>query len=171
MVNEKGGRMRVADEKKEKLFVEYFTSGETLANATKSAQKAGYNKNPSQMGYVLKKKYEKEIRKINEEKITGVSGKAINVLEDLLHSDQDSVRLNCAKLILELGNYSSQNININMEDNKHKTDAELIEELQGLVAKIPALAPKLMGIKDATAEEKPESSDNLSTKDEKRVTH
>ena len=163
--------MRVADEKKEKLFVEYFTSGETLANATKSAKKAGYNKNPSQMGYVLKKKYEKEIRKINEEKITGVSGKAINVLEDLLHSDQDSVRLNCAKLILELGNYSSQNININMEDNKHKTDAELVEELQGLVAKIPTLAPKLMGIKDATTEEKPESSDNLPTKDEKRVTH
>ena len=50
--------MRVADEKKEKLFIEYFTSGDTLSNATKSAQKAGYNKNPSQMGYVLKKKYE-----------------------------------------------------------------------------------------------------------------
>jgi len=28
-----------------------------------------------------------------------------------------------------------------------------------------------MGIKDATTEEKPESSDNLPTKDEKRVTH
>ena len=50
--------MRVADEKKEKLFVEYFTSGETLANATKSAQKAGYNKNPSQVGYYLKRKYQ-----------------------------------------------------------------------------------------------------------------
>ena len=162
--------MRVADEKKEKLFIEYFTSGDTLSNATKSAQKAGYNKNPSQMGYVLKKKYEKEIRKIDEERITGVSGKAINVLEDLLHSDQDSVRLNCAKLILELGNYSSQNININMEDNKHKTDAELIEELQGLVAKIPALAPKLAGIQEATDEENINTSDKASTKDENRVT-
>ena len=162
--------MRVADEKKEKLFIEYFTSGDTLSNATKSAQKAGYNKNPSQMGYVLKKKYEKEIRKINEERITGVSGKAINVLEDLLHSDQDSVRLNCAKLILELGNYSSQNININMEDNKHKTDAELIEELQGLVAKIPALAPKLASIQEATDEENINTSDKASTKDENRVT-
>ena len=163
--------MRVADDKKEKLFVEYFTSGDTLANATKSAQKAGYNKNPSQMGYYLKRKYEKEIRKINEERITSVSGKAINVLEDLLYSDQDSVRLNCAKLILELGNYSSQNININMEDNKHKSDAELIEELQGLVAKIPALAPKLSAIQEATSEENIETSDKGSTEDENRVTH
>jgi hypothetical protein len=171
MVIKEDRTMRVADEKKEKLFVEYFTSGETLANATKSAQKAGYNKNPSQMGYVLKKKYEKEIRKINEEKITGVSGKAINVLEDLLHSDQDSVRLNCAKLILELGNYSSQNININMEDNKHKTDAELLKELEGLVAKIPTLAPKLSGIQHATEEESTDTSDNSPIEDEKRVTH
>lgn len=163
--------MRIADEKKEKLFIEYYTSGETLSNATASAKKAGYTKNPSQMGYTLKKKYEREIRKINEEKITGVSGKAINVLEDLLCSDQDSVRLNSAKLILELGNYSSQNININMEDNKHKTDAELLEELQELVAKIPALQPKLASIREATSDENIEANDTGTTEDESRTTH
>ena len=69
-----------------------------------------------------------------------------------------------------MGNYSSQNININREDNKHKTDAELIEELQGLVAKIPALAPKLAGIQEATDEENINTSDKTSTKDENRVT-
>ena len=48
--------MRVADEKKEKMFVEYMTSGDTVSNATASAKKAGYTKNPSQHGYWLKKK-------------------------------------------------------------------------------------------------------------------
>ena len=58
-----------------------------------------------------------------------------------------------------------------MEDNKHKSDAELIEELQGLVAKIPALAPKLSAIQEATSEENIETSDKGATEDENRVTH
>jgi HD-like signal output (HDOD) protein len=58
-----------------------------------------------------------------------------------------------------------------MEDNKHKSDAELIEELQGLVAKIPTLAPKLSAIQDATSEENIDSSDKVSTEDDNRVTH
>ena len=115
--------MRVADEKKEKMFVEYMTSGDTVSNATASAKKAGYTKNPSQHGYWLKKKYDKEIRSINELKITSTSSLAINVLKDLLvNSEQDSVKLNTAKQLLELGNYSQQNINLSVDDVSSNTD-------------------------------------------------
>lgn len=136
--------MRVADEKKEKLFVEYMTSGDTVSNATASAKKAGYTKNPSQHGYWLKKKYDKEIRSINELKITSTSSLAINVLKDLLvNSEQDSVKLNTAKLLLELGNYSQQNINLSVDDVSSKTDEELVKELRTLMTKMPSIAPDL----------------------------
>ena len=58
-----------------------------------------------------------------------------------------------------------------MEDNKHKTDAELLEELQGLVAKIPALQPKLASIREATSDENIEANDSGTTEDESRTTH
>jgi len=136
--------MRVADEKKEKMFVEYMTSGDTVSNATASAKKAGYTKNPSQHGYWLKKKYDKEIRSINELKITSTSSLAINVLKDLLvNSEQDSVKLNTAKLLLELGNYSQQNINLSVDDVSSKTDEELVKELRTLMTKMPSIAPDL----------------------------
>jgi|TARA_R110000803_G_scaffold56556_2_gene113911 phage terminase small subunit len=136
--------MRVADEKKEKMFVEYMTSGDTVSNATASAKRAGYTKNPSQHGYWLKKKYDKEIRSINELKITSTSSLAINVLKDLLvNSEQDSVKLNTAKLLLELGNYSQQNIKLSVDDINAKTDDELVKELRGLMTKMPSIAPDL----------------------------
>ena len=136
--------MRVADEKKEKMFVVYMTSGDTVSNATASAKKAGYTKNPSQHGYWLKKKYDKEIRSINELKITSTSSLAINVLKDLLvNSEQDSVKLNTAKLLLELGNYSQQNINLSVDDVSSKTDEELVKELRTLMTKMPSIAPDL----------------------------
>jgi|TARA_R100001530_G_C4280689_1_gene145491 phage terminase small subunit len=139
--------MRVADEKKEKLFVEYMTSGDTVSNATASAKKAGYTKNPSQHGYWLKKKYDKEIRSINELKITSTSSLAINVLKDLLvNSEQDSVKLNTAKLLLELGNYSQQNINLSVDDVSSKTDEELVKELKTLMTKMPSIAPDLADV-------------------------
>ena len=77
------------------------------------------------MGWYLKKKYAVEIRE-NEDRISSTSGMAITVLQDLLRSEQDSVRLNTAKLILELGNYHSQNINLNVEMSS-KSDDELME--------------------------------------------
>ena len=123
------------------------------------------------MGAYLKKKYIHEIREKNEERITSTSGRAISVLQDLLHSDQDAVRLNTAKLVLEMGGFSSQNINLNVEKGQNKTDEELIEELQGLVTKIPALKPKLAMIQDNTEEETGDTSDNSPDTDEKRVTH
>ena len=123
------------------------------------------------MGAYLKKKYIHEIREKNEERITSTSGRAISVLQDLLHSDQDAVRLNTAKLVLEMGGFSSQNINLNVEKGQNKTDEELIEELQGLVTKIPALKPKLAMIQDNTEEETGDTPDSGSDTDEKRVTH
>ena len=138
------------DIEKEIKFIEYFCEGETQGNATQSCIKAGWDKEkkPAQMGAYLRKKLSSEIRKKNEERIANSSGPAISVLKDLLGSEQDSVRLNTAKLLLELGNFSSQNINVNIEDNKSKTDDELIAELHTLLKDIPNLDPKLQFVKD-----------------------
>jgi hypothetical protein len=159
------------DKEKELKFIEYYTEGETAGNASKSAQKAGWTEDSRQMGYYLKNKYVAEIKQKNEERISSTSGLAISVLQNLLHSEQDNVRLNTAKLVLELGGFSSQNINLNVEKGANKSDEELIEELQGLVAKIPALKPKLSAIQVATEEEKDEHPVEASEMDEKRLTH
>ncbi len=86
------------DKEKEMKFLEYFTEGDTQGNATQSCIKAGWDKDksPRQMGAYLKKKFSKEIREKNEERISSTSGMAISVLQDLLRSEQDSVRLNTA---------------------------------------------------------------------------
>jgi phage terminase small subunit len=154
----------------EQKFIDYYLEGETAGNATQSA-KAGWKDDSRQMGYYLKNKYVAEIKQKNEERIASTSGLAISVLQNLLHSEQDNVRLNTAKLVLEMGGFSSQNINLNVEKGQNKTDEELIEELQGLVSKIPALKPKLAAIKDHTEEEKVEQPSEASEVDEKRLTH
>jgi hypothetical protein len=159
------------DRERELKFIEYYTEGETAGNASKSAAKAGWKEDSRQMGYYLKNKYVAEIKQKNEERISSTSGLAISVLQNLLHSDQDNVRLNTAKLVLEMGGFSSQNINLNVEKGQNKTDEELIEELQGLVSKIPALKPKLAMIQDNTEEETSDTPDSGSDTDEKRVTH
>jgi hypothetical protein len=159
------------DREKELKFIEYYTEGDTAGNASASAAKAGWKDDSRQMGYYLKNKYVAEIKQKNEERISSTSGLAISVLQNLLHSEQDNVRLNTAKLVLEMGGFSSQNINLNVEKGQNKTDEELIEELQGLVSKIPALKPKLAAIKDHTEEEKVEQPSEASEMDEKRLTH
>ena len=155
----------------EQKFIDYYLEGETAGNATQSAKKAGWTSNPTQMGSYLKKKYAHEIREKNEDRITSTSGLAITVLQDLLRSEQDAVRLNTAKLVLEMGGFSSQNINLNVDKAQSKTDAELIEELQGLVSKIPSLKPKLAMIQDNTEEESGDTPEKDSTMDENRLTH
>ena len=155
----------------EQKFIDYYLEGETAGNATQSAKKAGWTSNPTQMGSYLKKKYAHEIRQKNEDRITSTSGLAITVLQDLLRSEQDAVRLNTAKLVLEMGGFSSQNINLNVDKATQKSDAELIEELQGLVSKIPALKPKLAMIQDNTEDESGDTPDNGSEMDENRLTH
>ena len=137
------------DKEKEQAFIEAFCEGDTANNAVQSAIKAGYSKDMKgirSMGSYLKKKYSKEIREKNEERITSTSGLAISVLQDLLKSEQDAVRLNTAKLILELGNFSSQTINLNVDNTHSKTDDELIKELQGLMKTIPNFEPKLQNL-------------------------
>ena len=160
-----------SDTEKEIKFVELFCEGETAGNATQSCIKAGWEiKNPGQMGAYLRKKLGNDIRKKQEERISNMAGKTITRLEQLLYSEQDSVCLNSAKTILEMGNFNAQNININLEDNKHKSDKELIDELKGLVKKIPELEPMLAVIKDNT-EENTDNADKGSTMDENRITH
>tara|TARA_R100001460_G_scaffold48747_2_gene86896 strand:- start:17146 stop:17607 length:462 start_codon:yes stop_codon:yes gene_type:complete len=129
------------DLEKETKFINYFCEGTTQGNATQSAIKAGYNKetNPAQMGAYLRKKLSTEIRKKNEEMVSSTSSRAITVLNDLLGSEQDSVRLNTAKLLLEINNFHSQNINLNIDDVKEKTDEELVYELKTLLASNPDL--------------------------------
>jgi|TARA_R110000782_G_scaffold5652_1_gene19528 hypothetical protein len=135
------------DKEKEQSFIDAFCEGDTAGNATQSAIKAGWSKDksPRQQGAYLKKKYTKEIREKNEERITSTSGMAISVLQDLLRSEQDAVRLNTAKLILELGNFSSQTINLNVDNTNQKSDDELISELNTLMQTIPNFAPKMKG--------------------------
>lgn len=161
-----------SDLEKERKFVELFCEGETAGNATQSCVKAGWDiKNPGQMGAYLRKKLSAEIRKKHEERIANMAGRTITRLEQLLYSEQDSVSLNSAKAILEMGNFNPQNININVEDNKNKTDEELILELQALVKKIPELEPKLSMIQKATETQNDEHPVEASEIDEKRVTH
>ena len=123
------------DKEKEQAFIEYFVEGDTAGNATASCIKAGWSKDksPRQMGAYLKKRYTTEIREKNEERITSTSGMAISVLQDLLKSEQDAVRLNTAKLILELGSFSSQTINLNVDSTHNKSDEELVSELNVLM--------------------------------------
>ena len=135
------------DKEKEQSFIDAFCEGDTAGNATQSAIKAGWSKDksPRQMGAYLKNKFKQEIRERNEERISGTSGIAISVLQDLLKSDQDAVRLNAAKLVLDLSNFSSQTINLNVDNTNQKSDDELISELNTLMQTVPNFAPKMKG--------------------------
>ena len=68
--------------KKQELFVDYFTSGETEGNAAASARKAGYsNKNDARaMGYYLKKRLSDEIMARNRERLSSIVPKALSML-------------------------------------------------------------------------------------------
>ena len=158
------------DKETEMKFIESFCEGDSAGNATQSAIKAGYpkDKSPRQQGAYLKKRYATEIREKNEERISSTSGMAISTLQDLLlNSKQDLVKLNTAKLLLELGNFSSQTINLNVDKTYQKTDDELIVELQGLMQNIPNLKPKLQGL--AQMEEESQINTKKTKKLEKRT--
>ena len=124
--------MKIADKQKEELFIEHYV---LTNNASESCVLAGYKKeNSSQMGYYLKKKLQKQIKKKQTETLTDLSGKSISVLQNLLDTGSPNVQFSTAKLILELSGYNKQNINLNIEDNKDsgKTDKELFGELDFL---------------------------------------
>ena len=88
------------NKEREMKFIEFYTEGDTAGNASASAEKAGWKEDSRQMGYYLKNKYVAEIKQKNDERISATSGLAISVLQNLLHSEQDNVRLNTAKLVL-----------------------------------------------------------------------
>ena len=162
-----------ADLDKEIKFVEYFTEGKYAGNATQSAIAAGWDKDkkPAQMGAYLRKKLSAEIRKKNEERIANTSGTAISVLKDLLLSEQDSVRLNTAKLILELGSFSSQTINLNVDNTHQKSDEELVSELNSLVKAIPGLNSIGTESLNTTDDEIEQENNKLSKKKQEIVKH
>ena len=121
--------MKIADKQKEELFVEHYV---LTNNASESCVLAGYKKeNSSQMGYYLKKKLQKQIKKKQTETLTDLSGKSISVLQNLLDTGTPNIQFSTAKLILALSGYNKQSINLNIEDNKDsgKTDEELYGEL------------------------------------------
>ena len=70
---------------------------------------------------------------------------------------------------MELGGYSSQNINLNVEKVQNKTDEELIQELQTLTTKIPGLNNKLLNISEDQGEDVTNTVDKAPDKPEKRV--
>jgi phage terminase small subunit len=123
--------MKKADTQKEEKFIEHYAM---TGNAKESAIKSGYKESSAtSMGYYLKQKLAIPIQQKQTERINSISGIAISTLEQLLNSEQDSVKLNTAKLILELGGYNKQNINLNIESKEQKSDEELIAELHELM--------------------------------------
>ena len=137
--------MKKPDIEKETKFVELFA---VTGNATESARKSGYEKNPSQMGYYLRSKLRNEIEKYRNDYLFDLSGGAIVKLKELMYSESDSVSLNACKHILDISGYSAeQNINIRTKsDNNFESysDEELENKLVELSEKIPSLKKKLL---------------------------
>ncbi len=136
--------MKKADKEKEEKFVEQFV---VSGNAKQSCIKAGYKESTAiQMGYYLRKKFINEIEEKQRDRLNSMNGIAIGVLQDLLTSQQDSVRLNTCKLILECNGISGDtNMNIRFKDkDSGKTDEELVDELANLYKELPELKEKLL---------------------------
>ena len=124
--------MRIADKEKEEKFVEHYIN---TGNAKESALASGYNsKSACSMGHYLKKKFANEIEEKQKEKLQGMSGKSLGVLDRLLNADSDNVKLNACKLILECNGFTKDsNLNVNVKSEySEKTDDELIEMLLSL---------------------------------------
>ena len=124
--------MKKADLEKEEKFVEHYTN---TGNAKESALASGYNsKSACSMGHYLKKKFALEIEERQKEKLQGMSGKSLGVLDRLLNADSDNVKLNACKLILECNGFTKDsNLNVNVKSEySTKTDDELIEMLLSL---------------------------------------
>ena len=124
--------MKKADLEKEEKFVEHYIN---TGNAKESALASGYNsKSACSMGHYLKKKFALEIEERQKEKLQGMSGKSLGVLDRLLNADSDNVKLNACKLILECNGFTKDsNLNVNVKSEySTKTDDELIEMLLSL---------------------------------------
>ncbi len=169
------------DAEKGKLFVDYFTNGDTASNATASAKKAGWTGDSQRMGVYLKDKYASDILKRaetlkakNQTKLEGFASDSIDLLRHLMsESANDMCKLKSAERILDLAGYSSdQNINLNVEKEEFKKldDQELAEKIATLSQKVP-------GLKKVMEKTAPKEEQNTNTAEsepkikEKRVTH
>ena len=65
-----------------------------------------------------------------------MTGKALGTLEGLMNAEQDSVKLNACKLVLDCNGFVG-NTNLNVKFDKHadKTDEQLKQELKDLLEK------------------------------------
>ena len=136
--------MKRPDIEKETKCVELFA---ITGNATDSARKSGYEKNPSQMGYYLKDKLRNEIEKYRADVLFDYSGNAITKLKQLMDSESDNVKLNACKLILDITGYSAdQNINLKTSKSEYDdmSDEQLAEKIVALSLQNPFLKKKLL---------------------------
>jgi phage terminase small subunit len=123
--------MKKADLKKEEIFVrEYVATG----NATESAKLSGYGNNSGQMGYYLKNKLKADIDKGLREVLDTLTPKSISVMQNMLESNSDSVKLATCKYILtDLNGYGKNEINMNIDyaqqQENHEMDLKLIDRL------------------------------------------
>ena len=126
--------MKQADKQKEEQFIEHYVN---TGNARESALNSGYNeKSATSMGHYLKKKFANEIEEKQKAKLQGMTGKSLAVLDRLLNADSDNVKLNACKLILDANGLTATNMNLNIDkkESDKKSDEELIEELNQLMA-------------------------------------
>ena len=114
---------------KEILFIEnYALSG----NATEAARACGYTSNSGQMGYYLKKRLGKEIEQKQHDICRDLTPRSIHVLEQMLDSKSDSVKLATCKYILsDLNGFGKENINVHLshvEADRERSTVEMIKE-------------------------------------------
>jgi len=126
--------MKKADNEKELMFIDNFVSS---GNAKQSCINAGYNpKTASSMGHYLKNKFLPDIQQKQLEKLSSMTGKALGTLEGLMNAEQDSVKLNACKLVLDCNGFvGNTNLNVKFDKNADKTDEQLKQELKDLLEK------------------------------------
>ena len=126
--------MKKADNEKELMFIDNFVLS---GNAKQSCINARYNpKTASSMGHYLKNKFLPDIQQKQLEKLSSMTGKALGTLESLMNAEQDSVKLNACKLVLDCNGFvGNTNLNVKFDKNADKTDEQFKQELKDLLEK------------------------------------
>ncbi len=133
---------RLIDIEKEKVFIKTYAQ---TGNATHSARVCGYDSNPRQMGSYLKNKNIDEIETCTKTKLNSMSGAAIAVVQELLHSKSDMCKLKAAEYILKLSGYGEGSAKPESESSKLQkmSDDELANAVIDFAMKIPNVRKKL----------------------------
>ncbi|MCH1416327.1 MAG: terminase small subunit [Gammaproteobacteria bacterium] len=124
--------MKKPDIEKEEQFVKHFIA---TGNATESARLSGYGKNSGQMGYYLKNKLKSEIDKGLRDVLDSLTPKSITVMESMLDSDSDNVKLATCKYILsDLNGYGHNSVNVNMNYEAIRKEEEMDRQISERLA-------------------------------------